>query len=88
MNQSAEVYSMRLYRVIVPVRDIEPGAQFYSAVLGETGRRVSGGRHYFGDQSSGAILACYSPATTATVENMAKRGSSIPSNTCICRATT
>jgi len=52
---------MRLYRVIVPVRGIEHGAQFYSVVLGEAGQRVSGGRHYFGDPSGGAILACYSP---------------------------
>lgn len=53
---------MSLYRVIVPVTDIEQAAQFYSEVLGEPGRRVSGGRHYFGaDQAGGAILACYSP---------------------------
>lgn len=53
---------MRLYRVIVPVRNIEQAARFYSAVLGESGRRVSGGRHYFGGaEPDGAILACYSP---------------------------
>jgi predicted enzyme related to lactoylglutathione lyase len=53
---------MSLYRVILPVKDIEQAARFYSAVLGEPGRRVSGGRHYFGgDKSNGAILACYSP---------------------------
>lgn len=52
---------MRLYRVIVPVRDIDEAARFYSAVLGEPGQRVSGGRHYFGSSSGGAILACYSP---------------------------
>lgn len=54
---------MSLYRVILPVRDIEQAARFYAAMLGEPGRRVSGGRHYFGgDKSSGAILACYSPS--------------------------
>jgi predicted enzyme related to lactoylglutathione lyase len=53
---------MRLYRVILPVSDIEAAARFYGAVLGEPGRRVSGGRHYFGDSVTGAaILACYSP---------------------------
>ena len=53
---------MSLYRIIVPVTDIEQAARFYSEVLGETGRRVSGGRHYFsGGKSGGAILACYSP---------------------------
>jgi predicted enzyme related to lactoylglutathione lyase len=52
---------MRLYRVIVPVKDIEQASRFYSAVLGEPGQRVSGGRHYFGSSRGGAILACYSP---------------------------
>lgn len=53
---------MALYRVILPVKDIELAARFYSQVLGEQGKRVSGGRHYFaGEGSGGAILACYSP---------------------------
>ena len=52
---------MKLYRVIVPVRDIEQAARFYGTVLGEPGKRVSGGRHYFGGGAGGAILACYSP---------------------------
>lgn len=49
----------RLYRTILPVGDIEAAARFYGAILGEPGRRVSRGRHYFGDGSEGAILACY-----------------------------
>jgi len=53
---------MMLYRVIMPVSDVEQAAKFYGAVLGEPGSRVSGGRHYFGGASKGgAILACYSP---------------------------
>jgi len=53
---------MQLYRVILPVHDIDEAARFYGAVLGEPGRRVSGGRHYFGGgDAGGAILACYSP---------------------------
>jgi predicted enzyme related to lactoylglutathione lyase len=52
---------MRLYRVILPVKNIDEAARFYSAVLGEPGRRVSGGRHYFAGTGGGAILACYSP---------------------------
>jgi uncharacterized glyoxalase superfamily protein PhnB len=53
---------VKLYRVIVPVRDIEKAARFYASVLDEPGRRVSGGRHYFADTNrGGAILACYSP---------------------------
>lgn len=52
---------MRLYRVILPVGNIDEAARFYGAVLGEPGRRVSNGRHYFGDAGEGAILACYEP---------------------------
>jgi len=52
---------MRLYRVILPVTDIDAAAQFYATVLDEPGRRVSGGRHYFGAGDAGAILACYDP---------------------------
>jgi catechol 2,3-dioxygenase-like lactoylglutathione lyase family enzyme len=50
-----------LYRVIMPVTDIEAAARFYSALLGEPGARVSSGRHYFGAGGRGAILACYDP---------------------------
>jgi predicted enzyme related to lactoylglutathione lyase len=53
--------SARLYRVILPVTDIEAAARFYASVLGEPGNRVSEGRHYFGAQGGGAILACYDP---------------------------
>jgi predicted enzyme related to lactoylglutathione lyase len=52
----------RLYRTILPVSDIDLAAQFYSAVLGEPGQRVSSGRHYFAGAEGGAILACYDAA--------------------------
>ncbi len=53
---------MSLYRVVLPVKDIDQAARFYAGVLGEPGKRVSGGRHYFGaGESGGAVLACYSP---------------------------
>ena len=48
-----------LFRVIVPVGDIERAALFYSALLGAAGSRVSPGRHYF--ECEGTILACYDP---------------------------
>ena len=51
---------MKLFRVILPVYDIEAAARFYEVVLGEPGQRVSPGRHYFGGDD-GAILACYQP---------------------------
>jgi catechol 2,3-dioxygenase-like lactoylglutathione lyase family enzyme len=49
----------RLYRVILPVADIERAAKFYAAVLASPGRRVSPGRHYF--DCEGTILACFDP---------------------------
>jgi catechol 2,3-dioxygenase-like lactoylglutathione lyase family enzyme len=50
---------MRLYRVIVPVGDLEPAVQFYATLFGQPGARVSPGRHYF---SCGDVtLALYSP---------------------------
>ncbi|MEE8104818.1 MAG: VOC family protein [Planctomycetota bacterium] len=50
----------KLFRVIVPVNDIERAAAFYQAVLVDPGRRVSPGRHYF--DCDGTILACFDPA--------------------------
>jgi len=50
---------MRLFRVILPVSDIERAASFYGALLGLQGKRVSPGRHYF--DCGGTILACFDP---------------------------
>lgn len=50
---------MKLYRVILPVYDIEEAAKFYTHVFGISGTRVSPGRHYF--DLGGTILACYDP---------------------------
>jgi catechol 2,3-dioxygenase-like lactoylglutathione lyase family enzyme len=47
----------RLFRVILPVSEIEAAASFYAEVLGIPGDRVSPGRHYF--SCGGTILACY-----------------------------
>jgi predicted enzyme related to lactoylglutathione lyase len=49
----------RLYRVILPVSDIEAATAFYRELLGQAGRRVSTGRHYF--DCGGTILACFDP---------------------------
>jgi catechol 2,3-dioxygenase-like lactoylglutathione lyase family enzyme len=51
--------SARLFRIIVPVADLDVAARFYQTVLGNPGMRVSPGRHYFG--CGGVILAVYSP---------------------------
>ncbi len=49
----------RLYRVIIPVLDIEAAETFYSAIFGEPGKRVSPERHYF--DCEGTIFACFAP---------------------------
>jgi predicted enzyme related to lactoylglutathione lyase len=50
----------KLYRVILPVSDIELAAKFYADVFRTDGERVSPGRHYF--DCGGVTLACYDPA--------------------------
>jgi predicted enzyme related to lactoylglutathione lyase len=49
--------SIRLFRVIMPVTDIDAATGFYSALLAQPGFRVSNGRHYF--ECGGVILAVY-----------------------------
>lgn len=49
-----------LFRIILPVSDIEQAAKFYEAVLAAAGRRVSAGRHYF--DCGGTILALFDPS--------------------------
>jgi catechol 2,3-dioxygenase-like lactoylglutathione lyase family enzyme len=51
--------SMQLFRVIMPVDDLESAAGFYSALLDQPGMRISGGRHYF--RCGDVTLALYSP---------------------------
>jgi uncharacterized glyoxalase superfamily protein PhnB len=46
-----------LFRVILPVSDIDAAASFYARLLEMPGTRVSSGRHYF--DCRGTILACY-----------------------------
>ena len=49
----------KLYRVILPVKNIEEAAKFYSTIFKTPGERVSPGRHYF--DCGGTILVCYDP---------------------------
>lgn len=50
----------RLYRVIIPVTDVERAAAFYGHVFDDPGERISGGRHYV--DCRGTILVCYDAA--------------------------
>ena len=47
----------KLYRVILPVNNIEKATSFYKKLFKMNGKRVSPGRHYF--NLGGVILACY-----------------------------
>src|SRR5689334_23042629 len=47
----------RLFRVIMPVSNLDESARFYSALFDTPGLRVSNGRHYF--DCGGVILAVY-----------------------------
>jgi predicted enzyme related to lactoylglutathione lyase len=51
--------SPQLYRVIIPVHDVDRAARFYGLMLSIDGERVSPGRHYF--NCDGTVLACYDP---------------------------
>jgi predicted enzyme related to lactoylglutathione lyase len=52
--------SVRLFRVILPVGDLNRAAQFYSQLLQQDGMRISPGCHYF--SCGGVVLALYNPA--------------------------
>jgi catechol 2,3-dioxygenase-like lactoylglutathione lyase family enzyme len=51
--------AIRIFRLIMPVADIERAARFYASLLDQAGIRVSGGRHYL--ECGGVILALYDP---------------------------
>ncbi len=53
--------TLRLFRVVVPVEEIERGAAFYATLLGDAGERVLQTRHYF--DLGGTILALVKPVS-------------------------
>jgi hypothetical protein len=52
---------MRLFRVIVPVTDINEIARFYEGLIGRLGQHVSTGRHYI--ECERTIWRCYFAVT-------------------------
>lgn len=58
-NKYEPICKMKLYRIILPVTNIEKASQFFANLIGQDGQRVSEGRHYF--DLEGTILACYDP---------------------------
>lgn len=51
---------LRLFRVIVPVTNLDAAVRFYRALFDQPGERVSDGRHYF--DGGGVIVAVYDAA--------------------------
>jgi catechol 2,3-dioxygenase-like lactoylglutathione lyase family enzyme len=49
----------RIYRLTIPVSDIERATSFYSEILGSLGERVWRNRHYF--RCGAVVLACVEP---------------------------
>ena len=58
-NSSYSLRTPKLFRVILPVTDIDRAEKFYSGLLSIKGKRVSSGRHYL--DCDGTILACFDP---------------------------
>lgn len=67
-GQTSCVSDPHLFRVIIPVTDIEAAASFYAQLLDTPGIRVSGGRHYF--DCGGTILACYDALADGDAEQV------------------
>jgi predicted enzyme related to lactoylglutathione lyase len=64
--------SIRLFRVIMPVNNIDEAAKFYSALFDQPGFRVSPGRHYF--DCGGVILAVYDAKADGDAEGVRSNG--------------
>jgi len=52
--------NVNIFRVIVPVENIDEAQRFYRKLFDIDGERVSPGRHYF--KCGNVILACFDPA--------------------------
>jgi len=52
----------RLFRILLEVSDIERATAFYAELLGDPGRRVHSGRHYFDRRGTIVGLVDVSPS--------------------------
>jgi uncharacterized glyoxalase superfamily protein PhnB len=68
LSKTLGVTTPRLFRVILPVANIDTAASFYARLLGTPGSRVSSGRHYF--DCGGTILACYDALADGDAEQV------------------
>src|SRR5713101_7797565 len=59
-ERRGESMAIHLFRVIVPVADIDRAARFYAGLLGFDGERIAPERHYF--DCGGTLLALVDPA--------------------------
>ena len=50
---------MRLYRIIIPIQNLDKAIRFYTSVLGIEGHFVSPGRYYL--NLSGMVIVLYNP---------------------------
>ena len=60
--------SLRLFRVLVRVSDINQATAFYDAVLGIHGHRVSPGRHHY--DCGRTEFACYDPRADGDLHDL------------------
>lgn len=60
--------AVRLFRVILPVRDIAEAQRFYSSLLEQPGVAVSPGRRYF--DCGGVVLALYDSAADGDAKTL------------------
>lgn len=51
---------MRVFRIVLPVGDVDHATRFYQSLLAQSGNRVSSGQQHF--DLGQMVLACYAPA--------------------------
>lgn len=63
----SEFNDVAIYRIVLPVKDIDEAKKFYTKIFNTTGYHVSPGRFYI--DLNGIILACYDPITNGQQES-------------------